>query len=248
MSDQQVDNKSIEDKLVSEPVSESKRRLAKSGLMGGAVLMALSGRSAFATGGGFTQNCSVDTLFSVYNGGSQYDFDVSQCEYGCTPGFWNGGGASYAWNKVAQLSGGWSLSTPIESVFSSILGDDSSLDDANKLKGKTIGDVISTPNEGEAFVKQYVRHGMAAILNSMMMGFYYTGQYDSQSIVEWFNIAWANYLLDPNNASYQNELSSIHQTFKDFNERNCPLGAGNSKSASSNPFFDDDFRQNITFY
>ncbi|NHN36691.1 hypothetical protein G8764_05230 [Pseudomaricurvus alcaniphilus] len=251
MSDQR-DKKSVavEPK---EAVAGSRRRFAKSGLMGGAVLMSLSGRSAFGTSYGFSQNCSVDTLYSVYNGGSQYDFDVTQCEYGCTPGFWqdpaqDAPANDAAWAKVAMLTG-WTQSTPIEAVFSAISSEayGPGFKDKNKLKGITLNGILKL-NTGDAYVKQSVRHGLAAVLNSVMMGFYYSNGYSAQSIIDWFNSAWTSYLSDPTNSLYQNELDTIHTTFKSLNERSCPLGAGNATEAAKNPFFNDDFRAKINQY
>lgn len=239
-------------------VNQTRRRLAKSGLLGGAVLMSLSGRSALGSGAsyGFSQNCSVDTLFSVYNGGSQYDFDVTKCEYGCTPGFWSdpandAPSNDAAWAKVTELKG-WTQQTPIEAVFIAINSEayGPGFPVGNKLKGISLNDIMrDNANSGDdAFVKQSVRHALGAVLNSLIMGFYYSNGYTVDSIIDWFNFAWTNYLSAPANILYQNELDNIHQTFASLNERSCPLGAPNSQQAARNPFFNDEFRDKITSY
>lgn len=236
-------------------VNQTRRRLAKSGLLGGAVLMSLSGRSALGSGAsyGFSQNCSVDTLFSVYNGGSQYDFDVTKCEYGCTPGFWvdptqDAPANDAAWQTIASLKG-WTQDTLIEVVFNSINSEvyGPGFEDKNKLKGYTLNEILKGV-QADAYVKQSVRHGLAAVLNSIMMGFYYSNGYTGDSIIDWIDAAWTDYLTAPTNSLYQGELDSIHQTLAPLNERSCPLGGGNDKDIEKNPFYSQEFRQKINFY
>ena len=104
----------------------------------------------------------------------------------------------------------------------------------------------SGDGDGGGDERQAVRHGLAAVLNSHMMGFYYTGLYSPQDIIDWIDGAWANYLGDPTNSVFQNALKTIHDTFSAFNERDCPFGADDS--AESNPFFNNEFRSSIFSY
>ena len=237
--------------------AESRRKFTKTGLIGGAVLMSLGGRSALAGGKNknneWNNNCSVDTILSVYNGGSQYDFDISKCQFGCTPGFWQGGAAAKSWEQIYQLSinaglpgAPWKPDRLFKDVFTTphdgtTCGEDVSAE----LAKYTLLDYVSTPNSPTADLKQAARNSVAGMLNSLIMGVYYSAGVTPAGIIENFCLAWKAYYDSGKTDS--SLLADLHEELTYLNEQQsaCPLD-----NSDTNPFCGDggSHRSNIGLY
>ncbi len=205
--EQDESKKPLEDKPV-----ESRRKFAKTGLAGGAVLMSLLSRPALGTGYN-DPRCTGSILASIDAGSSLHDFDADDCRFGCTPGFWCGGAARKAWTKIGQLSG-ISLSSSFSEIFSCGPGPI-----APDVDGSTeISRILCIPNEGPSHLKQSARHSIAAWLNATIMGSFFGPT--PEQIVQGYCSAFAAWQNDNNNTG---PLSNWHHEMKDLNERGCPL-------------------------
>lgn len=206
-----------EDKAV-----ESRRKFTKAGLGGGAVLMSLLSRPAMATGGN-DPRCTGSILASIDAGSSLHNFDPDDCRFGCTPGFWCGGAAGLAWNKISQLTG-ISLSSKFSDVFACGPGPI-----APDVDGNTeISRILCVPNEGPSHLKQSARHSLAAWLNANIMGSFF-GPTPAE-IEQGYCAAFAAWQNDNNNTG---PLINWHHAMKNLNERGCPLN-----NDPNNEFYD----------
>lgn len=206
--DQDESKKSLEDKPV-----ESRRKFAKTGLAGGAVLMSLLSRPALGTGTN-DPRCTGSILASIDAGSSLHNFDPDDCRFGCTPGFWCGGAAGLAWNKIGQLTGGISLWSKFSDVFPcgpGPLGNGISSNSEIKV-------ILCMPNRGPSYLKQSARHSLAAWLNAHIMGSLFGPT--PEQIVQGYCSAFAAWQNDNNNTG---PLSNWHHEMKNLNERGCPL-------------------------
>lgn len=221
--DQEQGVKSAEQQL------QSRRRFAKSGLAGGAVMMSLLSRPASATyGGTIDPKCTGSILASIDAGTSLHDFDPEDCRFGCTPGFWQGGQPSErAWAKITQIDPNVYPEQLFENVFTC-----GALDGNNNIvhapgfttpggQPMTLFDVVNIPNHSTADLKQAARHGLAALLNAMIMGIYYS-PYTPAEIIADYCQAFAAWVSSGQTDS--SALGAIHDKYRPLNERdNCPL-------------------------
>ncbi|MEZ5524671.1 MAG: hypothetical protein R3E62_06860 [Pseudomonadales bacterium] len=220
------DNKKLDqekDNHIEEDQRESRRRFAKSGIAGGAVLMSLLSRPALGTGYN-DPRCTGSILASIDAGTSLHDFDPDECRFGCTPGFWCPGPppAQRAWNWITAHTGitPWSK---FSDIFPCGPGPAEFNDKELFPEGPDtmLEDIICIPNgAGPAFLKQSARHSIAAWLNANILGVFYS-PLSPLDVVNGYCAAFDAWMLDENNTG---PLENWHQQMAAFNERgNCPL-------------------------
>lgn len=215
--DQDENKKPDDDKQL-----KSRRKFAKSGIAGGAVLMSLLSRPALGTGYN-DPRCTGSIMASVEAGSSLHDFDPDDCKFGCTPGFWCGGAAGLAWLKIGQLTGGIHPGSRFSDVFPCAPGPQV-FDDPEVFPqgGNTpLEEILCIPNRGEAFLKQSARHSIAAWLNANIMGSFF-GPTPGQ-IVDGYCSRYEAWHANQGNAGLIADLEAWHQAMKNLNERGCPL-------------------------
>lgn len=208
---------------------QSRRKFAKSGIAGGAVLMSLLSRPALAKGGrgGNDAKCTGSILASIDAGTSLHDFDPRQCRFGCTPGFWcyGQGPDIKAWEWIVQNTNITGPNMQFVDLFGVEPAKTPELIAENFPNGTTLNDIICIPNgEGPAFIKQSARHAIAAVLNAHILGTFYAQQpnYSADNIINMYLTAYA--LWNPEDPESGDALAVVHETFASLNEwRDCPL-------------------------
>lgn len=150
--DQEENKKPLDDQPL-----ESRRRFAKTGLAGSAVVMSLISRSGFASTGSGSK-CTMSILESIDAGTSLHDDMV--CLLGCSPGIWKGRGQSIqsAWATITA-NYGFTLDSYIDD--SSIWGCGPNI---------TVREALGPYNSAGNPLKQALFQGMAAYLNALYFG------------------------------------------------------------------------------
>jgi hypothetical protein len=224
MSDDiKLDQKDNKEPLEGKPL-ESRRKFAKTGLAGGAVLMSLLSRPALGTGYN-DPRCTGSILASIDAGSSLHDFDPDECRFGCTPGYWCPGQPAdyYAWQWIKNHTGidAWSK---FKDIFPCGPGPAEYNNQELFPDGENtmLEDILCIPNgAGPAFLKQSARHSIAAWLNAQILGVYYSF-YTPMQIVDGYCSAFAAW----ENGGNSGPLSNWHLEMAGLNERgDCPLNA-----------------------
>jgi len=221
--DQEDNKEPLDDKPL-----ESRRKFAKTGLAGGAVLMSLLSRPASA-GYNNDPRCTGSILASIDAGTSLHNFDPDECRFGCTPGFWGlkedekgGYGPPPAWRAWDVI--GLDPMTEFSTLFGCGPG-------PGFTDGTTLNAILRIPNNNTSFLKQSARHSIAAYLNATILG---TGHFGltPAAVISGYCMAFQDWV--DSGETDGSSLSTWHSQMAALNERNCPLD-----NNPDNPFYNE---------
>jgi len=180
----------------------TRRRFAKTGLGGGAVLMSLLSRSAF----GSSAQCSTSILAS-YNLSAHPD--LAKCEFACEPNHWQ----LHSWDEY--VPGGFSSGEPFCDAFS--INKDYFIEEdplCEAIFTQTLGQILNGGcPEGYQSIGE---HAVAALVNSKHDMVKNGCPYNSGGVITDFQMAYEHYYLNKGSGTENNLLDTFVAKYSDY--------------------------------